>query len=82
MLAKYKNKKQIERYKGFVIIDGVTYVNNEEKAREAGFKDLIVDEQPEFDPNTEWLDHEYEEKETTIEQHWIVRPIEPIEESE
>ena len=82
MLAKYINNKQIERYKGFVIIDGITYANNEEKAREVGFKDLVIDEQPEYNPESEYLDYEYEEKETTIEQHWIVKPIEPIEESE
>ena len=82
MLAKYINNKQIERYKGFVIIDGITYANNEEKAREAGFKDLVAEEQPEFDPDTEWLDYEYEELQETIEQHWIVRPIENIEEGE
>jgi len=75
MLAKYKNKKQIERYKGYVIIDGITYANNEEKAREVGFKDLVVEEQPEYDPETEWLDYEYEELKTIIKQHWVVMPI-------
>ena len=75
MLAKYINNKQIERYKGYVIIDGTTYANNEEKAREVGFKDLVIDEQPEFDPETEWLDYEYEDGEV-IEQKWVVMPIE------
>ena len=76
MLAKYINNKQIERYKGYVIIDGVTYANNETKAREVGFKDLVVDEQPTYDEQTEWLDYEYEELKTIIKQHWVVRPIE------
>ena len=75
MLAKYKNNKQIERYKGYVIIDGVTYANNEEKAREVGYKDLVIDEQPEYNPETEWLDYEYEELKTIIKQHWVVMPI-------
>ena len=75
MLAKYKNSKQIERYKGFVIIDGITYANNEEKAREVGFKDLVIDEQPTYDEQTEWLDYEYEDGEE-IEQKWVVKPIE------
>lgn len=75
MLAKYKNEKQIERYRGYVIIDGTTYVNNEEKAREAGFKDLVIEEQPEFNPETEWLDNYYVDGEV-ITQKWVVMPIE------
>ena len=78
MLAKYKNSKQIERYKGFVIIDGTTYANNEEKAREVGFKDLVIDEQPTYDYETEYLDYEYEDKEEVIEQKWEVKPIEEV----
>ena len=79
MLAKYINNKQIERYKGYVIIDGVTYANNIEKAKEVGFKDLVIEEQPTYDEQTEWLDYEYEEKEEVIEQKWVVMPIEEVE---
>lgn len=79
MLARYINEKKIERYKGFVIIDGTTYVNNEEKAREVGFKDLIIDEQPEYDIETEWLDYYYEDGEV-IHQRWKIEPIEEVEE--
>ena len=75
MLAKYKNNKQIERYKGYVIIDGITYANNIEKAREVGFKELRIDEQPTYDEQTEWLDYEYEDGEV-ITQKWVVMPIE------
>ena len=79
MLAKYIDTKRIERYKGFVIIDGITYANNEEKAREVGYKELRIDEQPTYDEQTEWLDYEYEDGEV-ITQHWIVMPIENIAE--
>ena len=75
MLAKYKNEKQIERYRGYVIIDDTTYANNEEKAREVGFKDLVIDEQPTYDTETEYLDYVYEDGEV-IEQKWVVMPIE------
>ena len=75
MLAKYKNEKQIERYRGFVIIDGITYTNNEEKAKEVGYKELRIEEQPTYDEQTEWLDYEYEELKTIIKQHWVVMPI-------
>ena len=70
-LAKYINEKKIERYKGYVIIDGITYANNEEKAREVGFKDLVVDEQPTYDEQTEWLDYEYIDGDV-ITQKWVV----------
>ena len=75
MLAKYKNNKQIERYKGYVIIDGITYANNIEKAKEVGYKELRIDEQPTYDEQTEWLDYTYEELKTIIKQHWVVMPI-------
>lgn len=80
MLAKYINNKQIERYRGYVIIDGITYANNEEKAREVGYKELRIDEQPTYDEQTEWLDYEYEEKVRVIKQHWVVREIEEVSE--
>ena len=73
-LAKYINNKQIERYKGYVIIDNITYANNETKAREVGFKDLVVDEQPTYDEQTEWLDYEYIDGDV-ITQKWVVMPI-------
>ena len=78
MYAKYINEKQIERYKGYVIIDGITYANNIDKAKEVGFKELRIDEQPTFDEQTEWLDYEYEELKTIIKQHWVVMPIEEV----
>ena len=74
MLAKFKNSKQIERYKGFVIIDGITYANNETKAKEVGFKELRIDEQPTYDTETEWLDYEYIDGDV-ITQKWVVMPI-------
>ena len=82
MLAKYINEKQIERYKGYVIIDGITYANNIDKAKEVGYKELRIDEQPTFDEQTEWLDYEYEELKTIIKQHWVVMPIENNKEVE
>lgn len=76
ILAKYIDTKRIERYRGYVIIDGITYANNETKAREVGFKELRIDEKPTYDTETEWLDYEYEELKTIIKQHWVVMPIE------
>ena len=74
MLAKYINNKKVEIYKGYVIIDNITYANNEEKAREVGYKELRIDEQPTFDEQTEWLDYEYIDGDV-ITQKWVVMPI-------
>ena len=75
MLAKYINEKRIERYKGYVIIDNITYANNETKAKEVGYKELRIDEQPTYDEQTEWLDYEYIDGDV-ITQKWVVLPIE------
>lgn len=74
MLVKYKNSEQIEMYKGFVIVGGTTYANNEEKAREVGFKDLVIEETPEFDVDTEYLNYTYEDG-NVITQKWEVLPL-------
>lgn len=75
-LAKYIDRKTIERYRGFVIINGRVYVNNVKKAREAGFKDLVIEEQPEYNPEVEYIDFYYEDGEV-ITQKWEVIPFEP-----
>lgn len=75
MLAKYINEKKIERYKGYVIIDGTTYANNEEKAREAGFKDLVIEPQPQYDYTIEYLDFYYEDGDV-ITKKYVIIPIE------
>lgn len=78
MLAKYINRKSIERYRGFVILNGRVYVNNIPKAREAGFKDLVIEEQPEYNPEVEYIDFYYEDGEV-ITQKWEVIPFEEPE---
>lgn len=80
MLAKYIDRKSIERYRGFVILNGRVYVNNIPKAREAGFKDLVIEEQPEYNPEIEYIDFYYEDGEV-ITQKWEVIPI-PVEEGD
>lgn len=40
-----------------------------------GYKDLIVDEQPEYDMETHYLEAVYEETEDTIINHWEVKEV-------
>ena len=45
-----------------------------------GYKDLIIDEEPEYDAKTQWLESAFEETDTQIIQHWTVKDIEEIPE--
>lgn len=46
MLVKYISESRVEPYRGLVEVDGVVFTNDEEKALAAGFKPMIIDEQP------------------------------------
>lgn len=40
-----------------------------------GYKDLIVDEKPDYDTDTQYLNPVFEETDTEIVQHWEVKEI-------
>ena len=44
-----------------------------------GYKDLIIDEQPEYDEATQYLQSIYEETDLVIIQHWEVKDYPDIE---
>ncbi len=46
MLVKYISETSVEPYRGLVEENGTVYTNDEAKAKEVGFKELIVDEKP------------------------------------
>ena len=46
-----------------------------------GYKDLVVDEEPEYDMETHYLEPVYEETETSIINHWEVKEVVLDEES-
>lgn len=45
-----------------------------------GFKDLVVDEEPNYDFETQYLESIFEETDTTIINHWEVKEIAELEE--
>lgn len=47
-----------------------------------GYKNLTVDQEPEYNVETQYLQPEFEETETDIVQHWGVKDIEEITETE
>ena len=82
-LYKIKNGK-LEKYNGgFVVIDNMIYTNPpEELIRQAGYKDLREDEQPEYDIETQYIEKVYEDTNDAILAHWEVKEIEILTEGE
>ena len=76
-LYKFINENKIEKYsKGFVVLDHMIYTNpKEEHLKVAGYKDLIIKEQPEYDTETQYLMHKYIDDETVITKTWVVVDI-------
>lgn len=60
-LYKFINEHEIKKYKGgFVVVNNRIYTNpSEEKIKEAGYKELIKTELPEFNIDTEYLVETY-----------------------
>ena len=85
MKYKFINEYTIEPYKkGFVILDNKIYTNpTEEVLLKAGFKDLKDDEaEPEYNPETQYLEIMYVEKDNEIVKIYKVKDIETVEENE
>ena len=60
----------------------ITNPSDESLKFNMGYKDLIVDEKPEFDEEKQYLQPVYEETENAVLNHWEVKEIpEEIEET-
>lgn len=74
---KLKNGKLIKYNGGFIVEDNRVFINpTEEKLRENGYKELVYDEQPEYDETTHYLVRDFEEQEDCNVVHWVVKEIE------
>lgn len=78
MLAKFINENKIEKYKGYVVKGSTLYANDEDKARQLGYKDLVVEDMPEIEEG-EYLTYYYVDGEV-ITKKWKIEH--EIEESE
>ena len=68
---------------GFVVYDNRIYTNpKEETVRLAGYKDLVYNEMPEYNEETQYLNEVYTEEETTIHVSYEVVDIPEMEEGE
>ena len=57
MLVKFISEKQIKFFPGWIKENGIVYTNKsaEEKAKNHGYKELVTDEVPEHDFETQYL---------------------------
>lgn len=79
-LYKFINENKIEKYgKGFVVLNHTIYTNpKEEHIRAAGYKDLVVEEQPEYDAEKQYLTYKYVDGDV-ITKKWNIADIEEVE---
>ena len=75
-LFKLKDNKPVKFNGGFVVFDNRIYTNpTEEIIRKSGYKDLVYDEQPEYDESIQYLAKSFEEKKDCIVVHWKAEKI-------
>lgn len=81
-LYKFISENELKKYKGgFVVVDNRIYTNpSEEMIRQAGYKNLVQTEKPEFDIEKEYLETFYVDGDV-IKTAYKVKPIE-VEEIE
>ena len=83
MKYKFINEDKVEIHKkgNFIILNGNIITNpTDEDLKEAGFKDMVVEPEPEYNPETQYIIPKYANGDV-ITQRWEVRDI-PAEESE
>lgn len=71
---KHANNKQILKYKDKQVINP-----RDEDFIEAGYKPLEIEEEPQYDINTQYLQPYYLEQEDKIIQKWEIKEIEEVE---
>ena len=65
---------------GFVVLNNRIYTNpTEETVRSAGYKDLVYNEMPEYNEETQYLNEVYTEDDTTIYVSYEVVDIQQVD---
>ena len=77
MKFKFIDEHTIKPYKkGFVVLENKIYTNpTEEVVEKAGYKELIIQEEPEYDMNTQYLVPVYSDGDV-ITQSWEIKEME------
>ena len=80
MKYKFINEYEVQPYKnGFIILDNKIYTNpKEETLARAGYKELVTEDEPEYNPETQYVVPVYTETDTEIVQSWEIKETEMI----
>lgn len=78
MKYKFINENEVKPYKnGFIILDNKIYTNpKEETLLKAGFKEMVIEDEPEYNPETQYIVPVYTETDTEIVQSWEIKETE------
>lgn len=78
MKYKFINEHEIKPYKnGFIILDNKIYTNpKEETLLKAGYKELVIEDEPEYDMETQYVEPKYIDGDDVITQSWEIKDIE------
>ena len=80
MKYKFINEHEIKPYKnGFIILDNKIYTNpKEETLLKAGYKELVTEDEPEYNPETQYIVLKYIDGDEVITQSWEIKEMEMI----
>ena len=79
MKYKFINEYEVQPYKnGFIILDNKIYTNpKEETLARAGYKELVTEDEPEYNPETQYIVPKYIDGDV-ITQSWEIKEMEMI----
>ena len=77
MKVKIVDKNTVELYKkGFIVLDNKIYTNpTDETLFKAGYKELKIEDQPEYNMETQYVEPVYSDGGNVITQSWEVKDI-------
>ena len=81
MLVKFISETEIKKFPGWIKENGIVYTNNyaEEKAVSYGYKELVTDEIPEYNFETQYLTNYYVDEAKCVRKCWRVNDVEMTE---
>ena len=77
MLVKFIDKETIDVFKNYYINNEVVYTNTEAEkfAIEQGYKELIIEDKPEYNSQEEFLTEYFEETTDNVIKKWIINKM-------
>ena len=81
MLVKYISQNKVKYFQGWIKENGIVYTNSlaEQKALNYGYKELVDDEVPEYDFESQYVTAYYADEDNCVRKRWKVITIEQEE---